>query len=722
MWNTFESARAALALQYKEHRWDEESGLSPQQLREQLAGRFSPGTHSAETAKSGILAFLLRNAQVEIHPDEFFADKLNHDDITAELMQPWLQAVLPQMEAIAAPSRDLLRSTAVFAETDFGHLAPDWNFVIRAGLPGILARLEETRRSFAADAQQQAFFENGIAVYHALQCCLCRMADAALRLGTQKGAFVAGNLRHLAHNAPATLAQAMQLTLFFYRIETFMEGGIVRSLGGLDRLYNDFYQADLDSGRFTEAQLRELTDDFLYKICAMGVTANLPFYICGRLPNGSDATNRYTFVLLEEYRKLDIHDPKLHVMYHKNISPAVVRYILETIREGKSSFVFINTEKAAQALEAIGIAPEDAARVIVYGCYETSAEGQELPATCGGKLNLAKAVELALFDGEDPVLKTQTGLHTGTEHADFESFYDAVKQQLAFMAQTCIRIISAYEPFYPDCFPAPMLSATFGSCVRKGLDIFAGGAVYNNTSIVCTGMATLADSLAAVKKLVFEERAITLQQLREVLAADWQGAEALRLRCLNDCPKFGCNDNAADAFAADITRHLSGLINGRPNGRGGVFRLGMFSVDWRFYMGEATGATPDGRRARQPISKNLCASLGQDKRGVTALLHSILQLDAALLPDGCVADVVLHASAAKGEDGLAALNGLLLAFMLRGGFAVHFNILDPETLRRAQREPDKYRNLQVRLCGWNVYFVDLSKREQDEFILQSSAD
>ena len=721
MWNTFDHVRSTLALQYKEDHWDTASGIPPEELYTALKDRYSPADTSAAQAKSELFAFLLCNAQIEIHPDEFFADKLNHGDLLTRLMRPWQQALQPQMDDAARPAQALLQGEGVFAGTDFGHLAPDWNFVLTAGIPGILARLETAARAISPEDPRQSFFRCSITVYRALQTCLLRMAKAARRHGTQKTAFVADNLEALAMHAPATLAQAMQLTLFFYRIQTFMEGSIIRSLGGLDRLYHRFYRADLDAGRFTELQLRELTADFLFKISSTGIVANLPFYICGRLEDGRDATNEYTFVLLQEYRKLDIPDPKMHVLYHSDIAPAAVRYILECIREGKNSFVFINTEKASQALEGIGISRKDAARIIVYGCYETAAEATELPATCGGRLNLAKAVELALHDGFDPVLQRQSGPHTGTSHPDFASFYRAVQQQLRYMAQSCIDTISGYEAHYEQLFPAPMLSATFESCVQKGRDIFAGGAKYNNTSIVCAGLATLADSLAAVKKMIYEEQAATLEELRGILAQNWANAPQLRQRCLASCPKFGNNDPLADDFAAEITQLLAECINGHPNGRGGVFRLGMFSVDWRFYMGSNTGATPDGRLAGEPISKNLCAAPGQDRRGVTAQLHSILRLDSTLLPDGCVADVVLHSSVAKGEDGLAALHGLLLAFMHQGGFAVHFNVLDPETLRRAQNEPEKYRNLQVRLCGWNVYFVDLSRREQDEFIQQASA-
>ena len=320
-------------------------------------------------------------------------------------------------------------------------------------------------------------------------------------------------------------------------------------------------------------------------------------------------------------------------------------------------------------------------------------------------INLAKSVEMVLkserdFDG-------------------FEEFYRAVVKQLLDYTELCMDAISAYEPHYSDICPSLIMSPTYKNSRESGVDVYAGGAKYNNTSVVGAGLATLVDSLIAVKQMVFEEKQITLDELREILASDWQKNQKLRLLIKKKCAKFG-NNSEEDSIAVDIYNRFADLINGRKNGRGGVFRCGMFSVDWRFWMGETTSATPDGRMAGEPLSKNLAASIGQDKKGVTAFLQSVLKLDSSKCPDGYVADAVLHCSAVKDAEGMKAFKGLLTAFMKKGGFSVHFNILNPETLVNAQREPEKYQNLQIRLCGWNVRFVDLDKGQQDEFIKQSA--
>lgn len=225
--------------------------------------------------------------------------------------------------------------------------------------------------------------------------------------------------------------------------------------------------------------------------------------------------------------------------------------------------------------------------------------------------------------------------------------------------------------------------------------------------------------MLAVKRLCFEQE-VSFDELRTMLAADWKGYETVRAARLNDTEKYGNHIREADRIAEDLFCAFERTINGQPNGRGGVFRCGLFSVDWRFFMGEATGATPDGRRAKEPISKNTAAVIGQDRQGVTALLQSMLTIDGSATPDGNVADVVLHCSAVSGDDGFEAFVTLVKTYLQMGGFSVHLNVLNPEELRRAQKNPAEYQNLQIRLCGWNVRFVDLSREEQDEFILQST--
>lgn len=676
---------------------------------------------SSLKAKTEAMKYIMENAELKVFPNEMFAYSITQSNIMLKVHYHLHDKVL---ESDCEPSNtqaNFARKIQAFDATlDFGHIAPDWKFLLDFGIPGTIKRLKEYREKYSEDEKKQEFYNNSISLYQSFQKMLLRMAEVADKNNTPESDFCSKNLRAIANSAPETLGEAMQFILIYYMVQTNLEQTTVRSLGGLDRLLMPFFENDLKTGRFSESELRKITSSFLYQINTFNVIANLPFYIGGRYEDGSDATNYFTQIILEEYRALDIHDPKMHVMYHKDMNTDIVTLILEMIREGKNSFVFINTDVVSKALKNIGVSEEDSKKVIIYGCYEAAAEATEVPCTCGGRINLAKAVELALFNGTNPKTNEEFSPKTGDSFKTFDEFLRAVKEQLRYITENCMNIISDFEHHYNKICPSPLMSATYKNSVESGTDIYDGGAKYNNTSIVAAGIATLTDSLVAIKNLVFDNKLIQYDELKKCLLNNWKGFDELLSYILNSVPKYANNNSEADSIAEDIFSYITDLVNNKPNSRGGVFRFGMFSVDWRIGMGSQMIATPDGRLEGEPISKNAAASIGQDKNGVTAYLNTLLKFDSCKIPDGCVADVVLHSSAAAGTSGMTALKGLLLAYMNSGGFAVHFNVLNSEILKKAQKEPEKYKNLQIRLCGWNAYFVSLSKQVQDEFILQSS--
>ena len=703
MWNSFNKCKYQLEEMSNQDFF--ESGMPSNNLKtgsKQLVEKYK--NYSISKTKAELIAFILRNAELEILPEDLFVLKINHCQIMWDFLSE--NQTNEKYLALAKKSEALEKANVIRPGMDFSHIAPDWQYVLDKGIQGIIADMELHLSLNCGDSKKAAYYTERIAVYSAISDCFVRFAELAESRNTEKAKFISENLRYLSENPPQTLAQAMQLILLFYMIQTHLDTVTIRSLGGLDRMLYPFYKNDLQSGRYTKEQLSEITRYFLWKISSLRVLANLPFYICGMDENGNDATNEFTYFLLQQYRALDIYDPKIHVMYHPNIDGEIIQLVLEMIREGKNSFVFINTNLASKSLEKLGISEQDAKKVIVYGCYEAAAEATEVPCTCGGMINLAKSVEMTL--------------KTDREFESFADFTADVIKQLEDYTTACMDTIAAYEPHYKDICPSMIMSPTYKNSRETAVDVYEGGAKYNNTSIVGAGLATLVDSLIAVKKVVFEEKIKTYSAFKSILLSNWEDDEKLRLIIRKKYPKFGNNISEADELAVEIFDRFSALINNRKNSRGGTFRCGLFSVDWRFWMGESTDATPDGRYKGEPLSKNLAAVIGQDKNGVTAYLNSLLKFDGTKTPDGYVADVVLHCSAVKDEEGMAAFKGLLETFMKKGGFSVHFNILSPETLLNAQKEPEKYKNLQIRLCGWNVRFVDLDKAQQDEFIKQSA--
>ncbi len=728
-WHTFTADQPALLEQYSQSNWNESSGESPaaikaacEQIEREMSGQ------SRGCIKAHQLAYILKHAQLEILPCEWLADKINHAGILPGFRQIW------KTEIDKGPLHDLLQETAAglaakaySGNEDFSHTAPDWPRILQLGFPDILQRIRDARNAQAAagslTAEQQDFYANGELVWQSVIVLLQRLAAEAGRLAAQypKQALVAQNLDQLARRAPATLLEALQFIILVYTLQSEVEGINVRSLGGLDRLLYPYYRSDLADGRLTREQAAELLQYFMTKLRAKRFGANIPFYLSGMDSEGRDTTNELSDLIIETYAQLNYHDPKIQVRVHDGTPPAFLRSVLRCIRDGRNSIALMNDPIVIGGLTKIGISLPDARNYVPIGCYEPCALGKEVPCTCNGIINLPKAVELALNNGCDPLTGQQVGQATGSAGSlhTFAEFQTAVQKQLRYFTERSMARIIAYERLYPQLCPSPLFSAMLDECVERGVDVYSGGAKYNNSSINVIGIATAVDALMAIKRMVYDESTISLADLRDILLADWSGQEKLRLQCLKQLPKYGNGLPEVDQLAADLAAFAGACINNQPNGRGGVFRCGLFSIDWYVDFGRHTGATPDGRRARDPLSKNLCATVAQDKAGVTALIHSVTQIDCTNVPNGSVLDILLHPAVVQGERGLDTLMGITEVYRKMGGFAIHFNIFDAQVLRDAQKNPAKYATLQVRVCGWNAYFVNLSRIEQDLFIQQA---
>lgn len=368
----------------------------------------------------------------------------------------------------------------------------------------------------------------------------------------------------------------------------------------------------------------------------------------------------------------------------------------------------------------VGIEEKDAIDYTPIGCYEQAVWGMEVGCTGTGALNLTKALEFVITNGYDLRTGRLLGLKTG-DVTTWDELIDAVKKQITYMTVRAMDYVTAVEKKYDRMQPDLLLSAQYDQCVERGVDAYEGGAKYNNSSVTATGIASLTDSLAAIKRLVFDLKKVSLEALFEILKNNWQGHEKLRLEVKHLPEKYGNGISFVDDIAADISDHLALVVNGYLNGRGGVFKAGLFSIDGYVTYGRHTMATPDGRLAGEPLSKNLGPMSAMDRNGITALIHSVTSIDHAKFPNGSVLDIMLHPSAVQGEEGLHAFYSILMTYMKKGGYAIQGNIFNSADLREAQENPEKYRNLQVRVCGWNAYFVNLSKTEQDEFIKQAES-
>lgn len=664
-----------------------------------------------------IIAAVLEHASVRIEEGAIFAGDFSCVSVMKEILAERVERIrgeLGEREGFAAHqvAHERRAYTGLY---DFGHTAPDWENIYTLGLPGLLGRLEEARRA-PLSAHHIEALDAGIRVWRAALSYLERMAEEAARLGKET---MAEGLLHLTKAPPVTLFGAMQLCFLYYDLQQHVEQTYVRTLGRLDRLWDGLIAGDISKGRLNRDSLVALVDDFLRTWDQREVNSNIPFSLGGANGEGRSMVNATTYLLLSRHTALKLPNVKVHILYRGDTPADLLNIAFEGIRAGGNSIVFVNDEGVMHSLKMLGLDPDASSCYEVVGCYEPCARG-EVPCSCNGRVNLAKAVEAALFGGADPLDGALMGAQTPMEHASFGCLEEAFYRQVEAFCRGSMKVTDLWEEHNLRVHSAPFFSATMDACVLGGGDIYChNGARYSNSSINLVGLATAVDSLMAIQRLVYEEQVLTLSDLRQILLADWKGNEALRVRIQKSFPKYGLGDPSVDRIAQEIFVRASRVVNGKPNVKGGIYRLGGFSIDWRMGFGRRMMASADGRHAGAPLSKNLCASVGADREGVTAQILSAASLEGDRMPNGSVLDLVLHASVLKGENGLEAMRATLRTFMELGGMAIQYNVLDSEILRRAQLCPREHPNLQVRLCGWNVLFSNLSRAEQDEFIAQS---
>lgn len=650
-----------------------------------------------------IIESVLRTGSVDIPEDAVFTGRFSHLNVMKEI----IAARVAREESFLRAKEDMkshfeAQDSRVYTGLyDFGHTAPDWENIYRLGFSGLLQRLKDAAKE-AASAEEREYCAAGIRVWNAAIEYVTRMSERAMEMGKRE---MADGLLSLTRNPPQSLYEAMQLSFLYYDLQQHVEQTLVRTLGRLDRFLLPFFERDLATGFLTEKQAEQLIDSFLLAWDAREITANAPFSVGGTDPEGGDTVNSLSYLLLRRHTALKLPNVKIHILYTPSMPKDFLRIALDGIRNGGNSIVFLNDGRVTESLTGLGIDRSDAQRYEVVGCYEPSAKG-EVPCSCNGRVNLARAVESALEKADDSF--------------SYEDLLNAFYQEVEAFCKGSMLLVNAWESRNHLLHSAPFFSATMDACVEKKTDVYCqNGAKYNNSSVNLVGLATAVDGLLAIRKAVFEDRLLLLSEFKAILKSDWENAEILRMRILKRYPKYGNGDSDADSLAREIFFRASACVNRRPNQKNGVYRLGGFSIDWRMGFGRRMGATADGRRAGEPLSKNLSASVGADREGVTAQILSAASLDGNLMPNGSVLDLVLHASSVAGETGLEALATTLHTYMRLGGMAIQYSVLDASILRAARKDPEAYPNLQVRLCGWNALFASLSPKEQEEFILSA---
>ena len=524
-------------------------------------------------------------------------------------------------------------------------------------------------------------------------------------------------MERLRNGPPQTAYDAMMFIWLYFFWSEHLDGIQCRSLTELDVFLAPYYDADIAAGRTNEAEFREQLKHFLWQWGSVANYWNQPVGFGGTKKDGTTEFNHVSKIILDVMDECELTTPKFLVKVAPNTPDWAWDKMLDMARRHRS-IAFIGEMPAAKAMKKwMGATDEDCRTMVMRGCYEYDIADSCNRTGCG-HINFLKPIEKMLEECKVESVKCKVGgTNLNSQLATFNSFKDEYLRRLADVTDRCRKIAFEFEKVLPEVNPANLMTLSTEHALKTRRDGFANGCPRgNNSAILAVGVGTAVDALLAVKELVYEKKELSLAELGRIMSENWEGHEPLRLRMLRSKRKWGNNDAEANALGAEMIAVYGSQLNGKPNGRGGVFLASGHCARQYIHLGEKTGATPDGRKKGDEMSKNLSPTMGADTEGATALVATLAASDVTKLPADYPLDMMLHPSVCYGDRGLKLMRTLVEMFHRNGGSVIQFTVFSAEELRDAQEHPEKYENLQVRICGWNVRWNDLSKVEQDAYI------
>ncbi|WP_224962215.1 trans-4-hydroxy-L-proline dehydratase [Geomonas subterranea] len=545
---------------------------------------------------------------------------------------------------------------------------------------------------------------------------------------------IAANCRWVPAHAPGDFWEALQSYWFCHlAVITELNGWDAFSPGHLDQHLFPFYQTELNKGTLTREGARELLECFFVKFNnhpsppKVGVTAAesgtytdfANINLGGLLPDGSDGSNEVSHLLLDVIDDMHLLQPSSNVQLSRKSPDVFLKHTLQVVRNGYGFPSIFNADAVVEEQLRQGKTLADARAGGCSGCVEVGAFGKEAYILTG-YFNLVKMLELALHDGVDPLTGVQLGPKTGCAESfnSFDELFEAFRAQLSHFLGIKIRGNRLIEMIYASQMPAPFLSVLTDDCISRGVDYNAGGARYNNSFIQGVGIGSITDALSAIKDHVFERATLSLPELVAKLDADFSGDEPLRQRLWNKTRKYGNDDDYADDLMRQVFDAFFQEVDGRPNTKNGVYRIEMLPTTCHVYFGSVTGATPDGRRRGTPLSEGISPVQGADRGGPTAVIRSAGKMD-HIRSGGTLLNLKFSPTLLAQASGLDGVASLVRSYFRMDGHHVQFNVVNVDTLKRAQANPSEHRDLIVRVAGYSDYFCDLSPELQDEIITRT---
>lgn len=627
-----------------------------------------------------------------------------------------------------------------------GHIIPDYESVLKRGLSGILDHVRHEKGALdpskPEDFQRIPFLDAAEIVLTAAIRFAKRYGDLAERLAASETNPQRRDellqIAQICHRVPArpaeTFHEALQLFWFVHLIIQLESNGLSVSPGRFEQYMWPYYHRDLEDGRLTREQAKELLcclwlkfneiiklrDEFTAKESG-GYPVYQNLIVGGQTPDGLDATNDLSYLCMEVESEIRLPQPSFSIRWHPHAPADFLPRAFDVVQKGAGKPAMYNDLVIIPALLNRGCNLREARGYAIVGCVEPSLPGCMHGMHGASKLNFARCLELALNNGRCPRTGELLGPQTGTPYkfGSFNELFAAFKEQVSHATRLMVIEEQAVMEAHRELAPVPFLSCLVQDCIKQGRDVTDGGARYNFNGPEGIGIATVADSLEAIRYAVYEQGVVKLSELVEVLRRNFEGAEDLREFLLNRPSKLGNDDDSVDYLAREVAAHFCQEVERYRTVLGGTFQPGLYPATAHVPMGLHVGATPDGRLAGTPLSDGVSPAQGRDRLGPTAAMKSVAKLDHVLASNGTLLNQKFSPALFQAPETVRKLCNLVQTYFILGGMHVQFNVISVETLRDAQANPDKYRDLVVRVAGYSAFFTALERPIQEDIIART---
>jgi formate C-acetyltransferase len=624
-----------------------------------------------------------------------------------------------------------------------GHICPNCVEWLQFGPAGYRKMAEEKLRT-ATEESQKLFYQAVALVMEGAQHFMVRYADLMAKKAEEetdakkKASMmkVSDNCRSLSIRPAETFHEAVQSTWFLFVILQMESNASSFSPGRLDRHLISYYEKDMADGTLTKQDALEIIENMWLKFNEIvymrnsggakyfaGFPIGFNIAVGGQDENGNDYSNDLSYLFLKAQQDIGLPQPNLSVRLHEHTGEALLKEAVRTVAKGSGMPQFFNDKAVIPSMIELGIEEKDAMDYAIVGCVELTTQGNNLGWSDAAMFNLNKALEVTLTGGICLLTGEKIAPDYGnlSQYKTFEELEAAFAKQIDYFVDKMVLACEEVEKAHIDLLPSPFLSATIDDCMEKGMDVTAGGAKYNLSGIQMIQVANLADSLAAIKQLVYDEKRFDQAEVLEALKKNFEGYEFMRQTMLNKVPKYGNDIDFVDEMGTKWAMYFKNKLRGYTNYRGGVYHTGMYTVSAHVPMGENVGATPDGRFAKDPLADGgMSPVYGRDLKGPTAVLKSVSKLDKNMTTNGGLLNMKFLPEFFSNEAGIQKFANFLRSFVDLEIPHIQFNVVRKEDLIAAKKNPEQYRGLTVRVAGYTAYFTELADELQNEIIARTS--